>query len=184
MNKILVGISSQKLCEDVADMLRSGGFLVQSAEESAGLLRCLSGSGADLCLIDQNFRGMNLKSLSLFVEEKYETEVLIAAHQADVYLLSFLGHLRLGFYYEKPYQKERLLHLLQSALSIKEAIRDKEAQMKVQRRESLLLEAKKKLMEAYLISEHEAYEMLRKKSMDRRMKIEEVAAEILGEERG
>lgn len=179
MQKIVLAISSEKLCEDIKNMLVQGGYQVRTAREVNGLFRLLRTEQYDLCLLDQDFKGMNLRELSLQIESDFLVPVVITANIVDGLFLQWMEELKLGLYYQKPFQATKLYHFLWMALQMKKRIIGLESQMEKINKQKWVTDAKMMLMMKSALTEEEAYELLRSHSMKKRIKIEEVAQEIL-----
>jgi len=173
--KIALGISSSALREDLTKMLYSNGFITKASPEAKSLLRSIQLEKFDLCIIDQGFVGMDYKSLSIQIEKKFNTPVVFFVQNIEGDFLNFLKTLKLGMYYKKPIKINSLKHWLWNVLEMRDKIFKLENELCEVQKHNLISKAKVILMSKENMTEVEAYNFLRTKSMENRIRIDEYA---------
>lgn len=181
--RVLVVDDDRPMLESMARSLTRAGYEVVEATSGEQALQMALSCQLDIAVLDVRMPGMSGLELALAMREQTTIPFLFASVHGDSEVTRAAAEYgALGFLI-KPVEAEQLAPAIESALARARDIRrleESEAQLTValsKNRETSIVVGI--LVERYRVDRHAAFEMLREHSRAQRLKIGEVAAELL-----
>lgn len=188
MEKIIVADSDARYRKGVAGALNRAGYKVFEATDGAGLLRLAHTIHPELILLDTKLKGMDAFEVGEILEKQELSTVMYMTLQPDDFFFRRIQEMTLGYYLQKPLRLEQLYGNVKVAIQTGKQIQAMNKRIlqleKKLAQEKTISKAKLMLMVEKAMTEEEAYDYLRKASMDRCIKLEEMAQEILVQGKG
>ncbi|GAB6087584.1 ANTAR domain-containing response regulator [Alkaliphilus crotonatoxidans] len=183
---ILVADSGENVRTQVVQLLTKRGYRLYQATDGAGALRIARSILPDLVILDVNLWGMKSYEVARIIEGDQLSTVVFMTSSLNPQFLDKLKHMRVYAYITKPVQPEQLYHMVEFSIVNSNKINNLVKQ--VEKLENSLAARKKidkakgLLMERRAMTEGEAYQWLRRQSMDRCITLEKIAEEIINQE--
>lgn len=181
--KIVVADSGDKSRKIICDLLTKKGYQVYKATDGAGALRICRSVFPDLVIMDTNLWGINAYEVARIIEQDRLSSVIFTITNANAVFYEKLKNMNIFAYILKPINLDQLYHTVEFSINNSKKIR--ELKKKVEKLENTL-EGRKKvdrakgiIMKKLNVSEDEAYQWLRKKSMDKCASIDKIAEIII-----
>jgi response regulator NasT len=180
---IIVADSGETSRKIISDLLTKRGYKVYQASDGAGAIRIARIARPDLILMDVNLWGINAYEAARIIEEDGLSTVVFITSKPDREFIEKLKAMKFFAYISKPVNTAQLYQIIEFSLA--NSIKIKSLEEKVEKLESTLASRKKIerakgiLMEKLKLSEEEAYNYLRKKSMDKCISMERIAQAII-----
>ncbi|SNS12789.1 response regulator receiver and ANTAR domain protein [Anaerovirgula multivorans] len=181
--RIVVADSGSTSRKQICNILAQKGYKIYEATDGSGVLRIARKILPHLVLIDVNIWGINAYELGRIIEGDGISTVVFITGNPDKSFYEILGNMSIFAYITKPVNAIHLHQIIEFALANLKKITMLEA--KVKKLEKTLSARKKVdkakgiLMKKMNLSEEEAYQYLRKKSMDECTTIEKIAENII-----
>lgn len=169
--RILISDSSEYIRNNIKNLLLKRGYQVYEATNDSETLRLARSIYPELVILDLNLWGMNSFKVGKIIEEDNVSTVIYMTSNVDKSFLNHIKNMKIYAYIKKPIISENLYQTIEFALINSNKINKLEKKIDV-------LEAKTILMKNFNISENEAYNRIRKESMDRCISIEKLSKEI------
>lgn len=170
--RILISDSGEYTRINIKNLLLKRGYQTYEATNGLETLRLARSIYPELVIIDLNLWGMNSLKVGKIIEEDNISTVIYMTSNVNKSFLKQIEDMKIYAYIKKPIISENLYQIIEFALINSTKINNLEKKVDV-------LEAKTILMENLNISEQEAYNRIRKESMDRCISIEKLSKEIL-----
>jgi len=183
ISSVLVADSSQTSIIQIKDILIKRGYRVYQASDGSAALRIARGIRPHLVLMDVNLWGTDVFETGRLIEsEKLSTIVFMTAKPSREFL-DKIGPMKVYAYITKPINPVQLIQIVE--FSLINSNRIKTLEERVEKLESSLSarktidRAKGILMDTLGIPEQDAYNRLRKMSMDEGKSMEWVAKGVI-----
>jgi len=182
--KYLVAASENSFHVAVRNILNPNGYVfLDSCSDGVSLMRSIRSYHPDFVVIDMNIKMGDVRHALDAIENEMLCACIIAGENKSVNALDLIENFKLVSFCPKPLNPDILLQTVELAnlnyrrikdLSIKmsKMAESYEAKIQVERAKLILMEQKG-------LSEKEAYEEIRKKSMDRRVPMKSIAEAII-----
>ena len=180
---IMVAESNESNREKICEYIRKKGYKIYQASDGAGALRIARTVRPTITIIDTNLWGMNAFEVGNIIEKDRLSTVIFMTKNLNQDFYEHLNKMNLYVYILKPIRLEQLLATIEFAIMNFRKIsllNDKIEKLEI------TLEGKKKidiakglLIEKLKMTEKEAYQAIRKKSMDLCMTMDKVAEQII-----
>jgi AmiR/NasT family two-component response regulator len=183
--RILVADSSESSRISICSLLNKRGYTTYQASDGASALRVARSVHPDIVLIDLNLWGMNAYSVGEIIEADKISAVLYLTANPDKTLYERLEKMMLFVYITKPIQQEQLYQMVEfaavnSAKMKRLSSRIELLETTIENKKKIDL-AKSLLIKNLNIGENQAYSIVRKRSMDDCVPMEDVAEMIINE---
>lgn len=181
--RIVIADSGSTSRKQICSLLKQKGYKIYEATDGAGALRITRSVLPHLVLIDVNIWGINAFKLGEIIEEERLSTVIYITGNPDQHFYQVLEKMNIFAYIIKPINAAHLHQIIEFALANLKKITMLEA--KVKKLEKNLAARKKVerakgiLMKKMNFSEEEAYQYLRKQSMDECTTMEKIAERII-----
>jgi len=183
--RILIADSGETSRKNIERQLARMGHKTFSASDGSGAVRIARTIRPDLVLLDVDLWGQNAYDVAGIIENDSLSLVVFLCSRPTQAFFSRLRESRLRSYLPKPFTAEELQRTVTASLQTGDLMREYQRRISGLEREienrRILDKAKLSLMESEGLTEEEAYQKLRKKSMDLSLPIHEAAALILSE---
>lgn len=183
--RILVADSSESSRNKICSLLNRKGYKTYHASDGAGAIRMSRNVSPNIVILDTNIWGLNAFDVAEVIEGDRLSTVVFITNNPTQSLLNKLREMTLYAYVLKPINPEQLYQIIEFAVINSSRINT--LSQKVEKLENTL-ESRKKidrakglLMDKLQFSEKEAYNYLRKKSMDLCISMDKMADKILNE---
>lgn len=178
---ILIAVKTAQTGNQIKKILASQGYIGSVVEDAFAALRTLRTQQIALSIIDNDLSGMNgIQLTRVIADEKLGPVVILSNYQVDtgenppnslfgvlvkpITQYQLLNTIKLAFLqYESKVSLEKEVESLKDALETRKVVE----------------RAKGILMKKHNISEEEAYERIRKTSMEKRTKLKNIAESIV-----
>ena len=182
--KYVVATTENSFHIKVRNILNPCGYVfLENCKDSISLLRLVRSYNPDFVIIDLSMSLRDLKNTVETIDSDMLCACILIGDDRDVEISNMLINSNVASFCSKPLDKEILIHTTEMTIinfrrvfqlnkKLKEVTETFESRKIIER-------AKFILMDRYKISENEAYTRMRKKSMDRRMSMKEIAEAIL-----
>ncbi|MCT4620504.1 MAG: ANTAR domain-containing protein [Marinisporobacter sp.] len=181
--RIVVADSSESSRKFICKILNKKGYKTYQATDGAGVIRISRKIFPNLVMIDTNLWGMNAYEAARIIEEDRLSTVLFVTSNPTNTFYEKLKNMHIFAYVMKPILTDQLYQMVE--FSIMNANKIKLLSEKIEKLENTL-EGRKKidrakglLMKNLGISEDKAYKLLRKKSMDACVSMDQMAEKII-----
>ncbi|WP_130807496.1 ANTAR domain-containing response regulator [Senegalia massiliensis] len=183
--QILICDSSEYIRKNIKNLLYKRGYKVYEATNGLETLRLARTIYPDIVILDVNLWGMNSFKVGNIIEEDNISTVLYMTNNLSSTFLKQIETMKIYSYIKKPIINENLYQMVEFALINSNRIKDLEKKiedlnLKLESRK-IINKAKIILIEKYKISEDEAYNRIRKQSMDRGINMEKLSNEIISD---
>lgn len=184
--RILVADSGEISRTSICSLLNKKGYTTYQASDGASALRVARSVHPDIVLIDVKLWGMNAYSVGEIIEADKISAVLFLTANPDKSFYARLDKMMLFVYVTKPIQQEQLYQLVEFAIINSAKMKHLTSRIEllettIENRKKIDL-AKNLLIKNLGIVENQAYSILRKKSMDNCMPLEDAAAMVIKEQ--
>ncbi len=183
--RIVVADSSESSREKICNLLNRKGYKTFQATDGGGALRISRSIKPDIVILDTNLWGMNAYEVAGIIEGDGLSTVIFVTNRPNSDLYDYLKKMTLYAYIIKPFNPEQVYQMVEFA--IMNSNRINALSKKIEKLESTL-ESRKKIdkakglvMEKNGMSENEAYNYIRKKSMDLSISMDRMAEKIIKE---
>lgn len=182
--KYVVATAQNSFHISVRNILNSHGYVfLGNSSDYVSLLRLIRSFQPDFAIIDIGMQPGELSSIIDTIDDEMLCACILVGNNEDMAVSRFLLNSKVVSFCPKPVNKELLVHTVEMAnlnfrrvyelnKKLKEVTENLETRKLVER-------AKWILMERDNITENEAYEKMRKKSMDNRVSMKEIAEAII-----
>lgn len=183
---ILVADSGETSRMQMINLLRKRGYKTYQATDGAGAIRIARRVLPSLVILDTNIWGMGVYEVANILEMDRLSTVLLMTNSPNRVFYEQLKKMNIYAYITKPIQPEQVYHTVE--FSIMNANKISSLIKKVEKLENTLEgrkmvdRAKGILMEQLGLTESDAYQLMRRKSMDQCKSIEKIAEEIIRKE--
>ena len=184
---ILVADSGESSRISICSLLNKRGYTTYQASDGASTLRVARSVHPDIVLIDLNLWGMNAYSVGEIIEADKISSVLYLTANPDENLHQRLEKMMLFGYITKPIQKEQLYQIVEFAAVNSAKMKCLSSRIELLER---TIENKKRidlakglLIKRLGIDENQAHGILRKRSMDACIPLEDAAEMVIGEQK-
>ncbi|MFT9493625.1 ANTAR domain-containing response regulator [Anaerosolibacter sp.] len=180
---ILVADSSETSRKKLCELLTMKGYKLFQATDGAGAIRIARSIFPDLVIMDVNLWGIQAYEAGRVIEEDRLSTVVFITNHANKVFYEKLQAMNVYAYIMKPIQQEQLHQTVEFTIRNARKIRSLEKKVAILEHS---LESRKKidrakgiLMEKFKIPEDEAYNILRKQSMDHCISMDKMAEKII-----
>ncbi|MCR4434693.1 MAG: ANTAR domain-containing protein [Clostridiales bacterium] len=182
--KYVVATAENPLQITIRNMLNPYGYMfLGNCYDSLSLMKLIRSCNPDFVVVDLGLQLRELRQTIETVDDEMLCACIVIGDYKDVELTSLVEKSKVLSLCPKPLSKELLLHTVEMAMinykrvfdlnrKLKEMTENYETRKVVERAKWILMERDK-------ISENEAYERMRKKSMDSRMSMKSIAEAII-----
>ena len=171
-NNIFIAFDNYKIATSIAKILISNGNnVVCIAKSSSELLNKLRYYSGGIIIKSHNFDGVFIDSVVDYIPEEFS--IIVLGNSSCLTNISCSRVFKLAL----PLKKHELISFVEMFMCVENNYMPEKK--KNESDESVIQEAKKMLIDKYLISEDEAYRYIQKKSMDTGKKMVEIAKIIL-----
>ncbi|MCT4605927.1 MAG: ANTAR domain-containing protein [Marinisporobacter sp.] len=181
--RIVVADSSEGSRKVICKILNQKGYRTYEATDGAGVIRISRKIYPNLVIIDTNLWGMNAYEAARIIEEDQLSTVLFVTSNPTSTFYEKLKNMHIFAYVMKPIHPDQLYQMVE--FSIMNANKINLLSKRIEKLENTL-EGRKKidrakgfLMKDLGISEEEAYKLLRKRSMNACISIDEMAEKVI-----
>ncbi|WP_084389153.1 ANTAR domain-containing response regulator [Fusibacter sp. 3D3] len=182
-SKIVVAEQNTTVRTQICTWLMQEGYAVFEAKDPYKVLRLARQVLPDLILLDVALRGINTKQMIHIIEVDHLSKVIPMTDSVNDDFKHLLSQTILGGYMKKPLDRNHFLTVIATALSQireeKKVLAIQEREKKDMPKEDVIQSAKKILMEKWQLNEEQAYNYMRKKSMDHSVKMDAIAKAVL-----
>ncbi|MCX8130403.1 MAG: ANTAR domain-containing protein [Clostridia bacterium] len=182
--KYIVATAENPIQISVRNILNPEGYgFLGNCSDSISLIRLVRSYNPDFVVVDMNLQLRELRGILETIDEEMLCACIIIGDYKDVEIVSLLEKSKVMSYCPKPLNRDVLLHVAEMANMSYRRIYDlsKKLREMTESYESrkVVERAKWILMERDGMTENEAYERMRKKSMDNRMSMKSIAEAII-----
>jgi two-component system, response regulator PdtaR len=182
--KYVVATTENPIQIAVRNMLNPEGFeFLGNCSDSVSLMRLVRSYNPDFVVVDTNMQLRDMRNILETLDEEMLCASIIIGEYKNVEVMNLLEKSKVLSFCPKPLNKDIFLHIVEMAninfrrisdlnRKLREMTENYETRKVVER-------AKWILMERNGITENEAYERMRKKSMDNRMSMKSIAEAII-----
>ncbi len=182
--KYVVAAAENSLQIAVRNILNPNGFIfLGNCNDSASLLRMIRSYSPDFVVVDMALQTRELRNTLETIDDEMLCTCIAIGDYRDMDVASLLEKSRVLYFCQKPLNREILIHTVELAMinfrrvfeldkKLKEMTENYETRKVVERAKWILIERDG-------ISEGEAYEKMRKKSMDTRLTMKAIAEAII-----
>ncbi len=181
--RVLVADSVETSRKKLCGLIKKKGYKTYQATDGLGAIRLTRTVSPDLVIIDVNLWGMSAFEVGRIIEDNHLSTVIFITNKTDQNFYSVLKQMTIYAYILKPYQIEQLYNTIEFAIMnsnkinhLMKKVTKLENDMKNRKK---IDKAKGILMSKLGIIENEAYNILRKRSMNECKAIYKVAEEII-----
>jgi two-component system, response regulator PdtaR len=182
--KYVVATTENSVQIAVRNILNPQGYLfLGHCSDSVSLLRLIRNYHPEFIIIDVNLQMRELKGTLNTIDEEMLCSCIIIANYRDVELMNFLEKYKIISFCPKPLDRDLLLHTIEMANLNYKRVYELSQKLKEMTENyetrKVIDKAKWILVKKNGLSESEAYERIRKKSMDNRMTMKSLAEAII-----
>lgn len=182
--KYIVATTENPIQIAVRNMLNPEGYVfLGNCSDSVSLMRLVRSYNPDFVVVDTNMQLRDVRNVLETLDEEMLCASIIIGEYKDVEVMNLLEKSKVLSFCAKPLSRDMLLHVVEMAninfrrifelnKKLREMTENYESRKVVER-------AKWILMERNGLTENEAYERMRKKSMDNRMSMKSIAEAII-----
>jgi two-component system, response regulator PdtaR len=182
--KYIVATAENSIQIGIRNMINPEGYeYLSNCNDSISLMRLIRSYHPDFVIVDTNMKLRELKNTIETIDEEMLCACIIIGEYKDIDIINLLEKSKVLSFCPKPVNKDLFIHIIemtnmnykrvfQLTNKLKEMTENYETRKVVER-------AKWILMERNNISENEAYDRMRKKSMDSRMSMKSIAEAII-----
>jgi two-component system, response regulator PdtaR len=182
--KYIVATAENSIQIGIRNMINPEGYeYLSNCNDSISLMRLIRSYHPDFVIVDTNMKLRELKNTIETIDEEMLCACIIIGEYKDMDIVNLLEKSKALSFCPKPLNKDLFIHIIemtnmnykrvfQLTNKLKEMTENYETRKVVER-------AKWILMERNNISENEAYDRMRKKSMDSRMSMKSIAEAII-----
>lgn len=182
--KYIIATAENSIQIAIRNMLNPVGYeYLSNCNDSISLMRLIRSYHPDFVVVDTNMKLRELRNTIETIDEEMLCACVIIGEYKDMDIVNLLEKSKVLSFCPKPLNKEVFVHILemtnmnykrvfQLAHKLKEMTENYETRKVVER-------AKWILMERNDLNENEAYDRMRKKSMDSRMSMKSIAEAII-----
>jgi two-component system, response regulator PdtaR len=182
--KYIVATAENSIQIGIRNMINPEGYeYLSNCNDSISLMRLIRSYHPDFAIVDTNMKLRELKNTIETIDEEMLCACIIIGEYKDMDIVNLLEKSKVLSFCPKPLNKDLFIHIIemtnmnykrvfQLTSKLKEMTENYETRKVVER-------AKWILMERNNISENEAYDRMRKKSMDSRMSMKSIAEAII-----
>lgn len=180
---ILVAHSRLDIRKKICCVLTKKGYITYQASDGLSTLRTTRSIRPTLVLIDKNIKGMSCYNVAKTIEDNDLSTILFIVKNPDDYFFKKLSNFNLYAYVLKPIQKSQLERAIDFSIKMASSIyklrkKINNLEITLEKRE-IINHSKGILMKEYQINESEAYEKLRKLSMDSCSNLVDISKKII-----
>lgn len=184
---IIIADSGETSRKMVSDLISKRGYKIYQVSDNAGALRMARSLHPDLVLMDVNLWGANAYETASIIEEDKLSTVIFMTTKLDNEFMERLKRMKVFAYITKPVNPAQLIQMVEFTIinstrirSLEERVKKLEGSLAARKK---IERAKGILMEKLGFSEQQAYEYMRKKSMDKGISMESLADTIADDNR-
>mgnify|MGYP001111599731 CR=1 FL=1 len=182
--KYVVAASDNPLQIAVRNILNPSGYIfLGNCGDSVSLLRLIRSYHPDFVVVDLNMQIRELRNTIETIDDEMLCACIAVGDYKDMELVNLLQNSKVLSFCPKPLNKDILLHTVEMANMNYRRIYDLDRKLKEMTENyemrKLIERAKWILIERDGIGENEAYERMRKKSMDSRLSMKAIAEAII-----
>lgn len=182
--KYIVATAENSVHISVRNILSPCGYIFQgNCSDGVSLLRLIRSLEPDFVIVDLNLSRRDLRSTIETIDDELSCSCILIGDYRDMELTSFLEEGKVISFCPKPLNKETFINSIELSLlyckrlykmnsKLKEMTENYETRKLVERAKWILIEREK-------ISENEAYDRMRRKSMDNRTTMKAIAEAII-----
>lgn len=182
--KYIVAASENSLQINIRNILNPCGYtFLGNCSDSASLLRLIRSCSPDFAIVDLNLKVRDIRTTLETIDDEMLCACITIGYYEDSDIIGLLKKSKALSFCPKPVHREIFLNTVEMAIinynrvyeldkKLKEMTENYESRKTVER-------AKWILMERDGISENQAYERIRKKSMDTRLSMKSIADAII-----
>jgi len=182
--KYIIATAENSIQIAIRNMLNPAGFeYLSNCNDAVSLIRLIRSYNPDFVVVDTNIKLRELRNTIETIDEEMLCACVIIGEYKDIDIVNLLEKSKVLSFCPKPISKELFIHILEMANmnykrifqltnKLKEMTENYESRKVVER-------AKWILMERNSLNENEAYDRMRKKSMDSRMSMKSIAEAII-----
>jgi two-component system, response regulator PdtaR len=182
--KYIVATAENSIHIGIRNMINPEGYeYLSNCNDSISLMRLIRSYHPDFVVVDTNMKLRELRNTIETIDEEMLCACIIIGEYKDMDIVNLLEKSKVLSFCPKPLNKDLFIHIIemtnmnykrvfQLTSKLKEMTENYETRKVVER-------AKWILMERNNISENEAYDRMRKKSMDSRMSMKSIAEAII-----
>jgi two-component system, response regulator PdtaR len=182
--KYIVATAENSIQIGIRNMINPEGYeYLGNCNDSISLMRLIRSYHPDFVVVDTNMKLRELRNTIETIDEEMLCACIIIGEYKDMDIVNLLEKSKVLSFCPKPLNKDLFIHIIemtnmnykrvyQLTNKLKEMTENYETRKVVER-------AKWILMERNNISENEAYDRMRKKSMDSRMSMKSIAEAII-----
>lgn len=182
--KYIVATAENSIQIGIRNMINPEGYeYLSNCNDSISLMRLIRSYHPDFVIVDTNMKLRELRNTIETIDEEMLCACIIIGEYKDIDIINLLEKSKVLSFCPKPVNKDLFIHIIemtnmnykrvyQLTNKLKEMTENYETRKVVER-------AKWILMERNNLSENEAYDRMRKKSMDSRMSMKSIAEAII-----
>lgn len=184
-HSILIAHSKKNMRVKLCRLLNKKGYITYQATDGASVLRAARSYDPSLVIIDMNLKGMYPIKVGRIIESNNLSSVIFLVDVVDNSFINTIQQMNIFAYLKKPFTASQLYQTIEfSIINLKKInhLKAKVDQLEKNLEDrKLIAKAKGLIIEREAISEKEAYNYLRKKSMDQCISISELCEKIINE---
>lgn len=181
--RIVVADSAENSRKKICTLLNRKGYKTYQATDGAGAIRISRSIKPDIVIIDTNIWGIHAFEVADIIEEDKLSTVIFVTNKANSDLYDQLKKMTIFAYITKPIMPDQMYQTIEFA--IMNSSRIQTLSLKVEKLEcnlksrKIIDRAKGLIMEQLSMSENDAYNHIRKKSMDACISMDIMAERII-----
>lgn len=180
---VLIAHSQSEMRKKLCKALSQKGYITYQASDGPSTIRSARSLHPTLVLIDLKIKGMTPYQVGKVIEKDYLATVLFMVSKPNSYFLKQLESFNVYAYILKPIQKSQLERAVDFSIKTASNINKlrqeiKNLELTLEKRE-VINHGKGIIMKVYQLEEAEAYEKLRKLSMDHCLNLVETSKKII-----
>ncbi len=184
--KYIVATGENSVQISVRNILNPGGYIfIATCSDGLSLLKLIRMYSPDFVIVDFNMHIRDLRPAVETIDDDMMCALIVISDDRGLSLSGLLEKSKSLTYCPKPFSRELLIHTVEMALvnyrrisKMAKKLKDMQVNFETKR---YVDEAKSILMKRDGIGENQAYERIRKKSMNIRRSMKEVAQAIISE---
>lgn len=182
--KYVIGTAENPIQISVRNILNPGGyFFLGNCSDAISLLRLVRSYHPDFIIADSNLQVRELKNLVETIDDEMLCACIIIGEYKDMEIAGMIQTSKVSLFCPKPLNREMLPHTVEMAIINYRRVSDLDRKLKEMTENyetrKLVERAKWILINRDGISENDAYERMRKKSMDSRVAMKAIAEAII-----
>lgn len=182
-HSIIVAHSKKNMRIKLCRLLNKKGYITYQATDGASVLRSARSYNPTLVLIDMNLKGMYPLKVGKIIESNHLSSVVFLTHTVDQTFMNAIQKMNIYAYLQKPFTASQLYQTIEFSIINLQKISHLKAKVdqleKNLEDRKIIAKAKGIIIEKERMTEEEAYNYLRQKSMDECISIRDLSIRII-----